>query len=199
MTRTRHILRIEASARQTGSVSRKLTARIIDHLGQQHALRVADRDVSQGLPFVNDEWVSANFTPEESRTAAQKEILRLSDRLIGEIMQADTLVMGVPIYNFSIPVSLKAWIDLIARAGVTFRYSSEGPVGLLQNKQAILAIASGGTSVGSEIDYATPYLRHALGFIGIHDVRLIAADALSQNADDKIQAADAMISALDLA
>ncbi len=85
---------------------------------------------------------------------------------------ADTLVIGLPIYNFGVPAALKAWVDQVARAGVTFRYTETGPKGLLTGKRAIIAVASGGTEAGSDVDFATGYIRHVLGFIGITDVHL---------------------------
>ena len=88
------------------------------------------------------------------------------------------LVIGLPIYNFSVPAAMKAWIDQIARVGVTFNYSENGPVGLMKKKRAIILLASGGTKVGSDIDFASEYMKHILGFIGITDVTIIAADAL---------------------
>lgn len=99
--------------------------------------------------------------------------------MVKELQQADTVVIGLPIYNFSVPAAFKAWIGLVARAGLTFSYTENGPKGLLEGKRAILAIASGGTAVGSEIDFATGYARHVLGFIGIHDVDVVAADRMA--------------------
>ena len=101
----------------------------------------------------------------------------------------DVVVIGAPMYNFSIPAALKAWIDLVARAGLTFRYTENGPVGMLENKKAYVMLATGGTSIGSEIDYASGYLRHVLGFLGIHDVELISAERMNFNdAESKQQA-----------
>ena len=194
-----NILRIEASARKTDSISRQLTSKIIDHLGGQTAIRVTERDVSKGLPVVSLEWVGANFTPAEQRTADQSTELALSDTLIEEIRQADTLVIGVPVYNFGIPASLKAWVDQITRAGVTFRYTENGPIGLMDGKRAIVVVASGGTPVGSDYDYASPYLKHILGFIGISDVTVIAADSLMQNTSEKIAEAETEIAQLQAA
>ena len=191
-----NILRIEASARETDSVSRQLTSKVIDHLGSQTAIRVSERNVSDGLPFVTSGWVSANFTPAEQRSGDQIAELRLSDELISELKNADTLVMGVPVYNFGIPASLKAWIDQITRAGVTFQYTENGPVGLLEGKRAIVVVASGGTPVGSDYDYASPYLKHILGFVGIKDVTIIAADSLMQNTPEKIAQAEKEITQL---
>ena len=175
--RTTNILRIDASSRKNGSGTRELADELISTLQKQ--LTIGDviiRDVAEGLPFVSEDWINANFTDETLRTSAQEKVLELSDQLITELEAADILVIGVPLYNFGIPASLKAWVDLIARARKTFRYTNNGPVGLLENKRAFLVVASGGTSVGSEIDFATGYMKHVLGFIGIHDVDVIAAD-----------------------
>ncbi len=199
MTNPNTILRIEASARRTGSISRELTSKVIDHLASQTAILVKERDVSEGLPFVDEEWVGSNFTPVDARSETQKAKLALSDSLIEELVAADTLVIGTPIYNFGIPATLKAWVDLIARVGVTFKYTENGPVGLLEGKRAIVLVASGGTPVGSDIDFATPYLRHALKFVGITDVTFVAADALGQNATEKVTAAKEEIELLKVA
>mgnify|MGYP006186890601 CR=1 FL=1 len=102
--------------------------------------------------------------------------LSLSDTLVAEIEAADTLIIGVALYNFSIPASLKLWIDLICRAQKTFAYLDGGPKGLMTGKKAIVCFASGGTSFGSDIDFASGYIRHILGFIGIKDVTFIVAD-----------------------
>ncbi len=190
------ILRIEASARDADSVSRQLTSKIIDQLGGLCAIRMINRDVSKGIPFVDAAWVGANFTPPEQRTPTQTSALSTSDRLIDELTQADTIVLGVPVYNFGIPASLKAWIDQITRAGVTFQYTENGPVGLLSGKRAIIVIASGGTLVGSTHDFASPYLKHIFGFIGITDVTIIAADSLMQNRPSKITEAETKIAQL---
>lgn len=168
------ILRIDASARVEASVTRQLVDRIEARLAPES---VTTRDlISDPLPLLSPEWLAANWTPEADRTAEQKETLALSDALIAEIEAADTLIIGAPIYNFGIPAALKAWIDLIARAGHTFNYTENGPVGLLEGKRAIIAVASGGTPFGSEIDFASGYLRHVMGFIGITDVTFVAAD-----------------------
>jgi FMN-dependent NADH-azoreductase len=120
--------------------------------------------------------VDANFTAPDQRNALQRAALVESDALVAELMATDVLVIGVPIYNFGIPAKLKAWVDMVARARVTFRYTEDGPVGLLRGKRAYFVVASGGTAVGSAIDFATGYLRHVLGFLGIDDVEIVAAD-----------------------
>ena len=189
---SRTILHIDASARSEGSVSRSLTARIVEKLGGE----VLRRDLASPIPQVSEEWIAANFTPAEGRTDAQAAALALSDALVAEVKAADVLVIGVPVYNFGVPAALKAWIDQIARAGVTFRYTETGPEGLLTGKRAILAMASGGTPAGSEIDFATGYMRHILGFIGITDVEIVAADRLMLDAEDSQSRASAQIEAL---
>ena len=119
--------------------------------------------------------MGANFTDPAVRTDAQRETLSGSDVLVAELKAADQIVIGAPIYNFSIPAALKAWIDQVARARETFRYTEAGPEGLLTGKTAWLVIASGGVPMDSAMDFATPYLRHVLGFLGIVDVRVIDA------------------------
>ncbi|TMV03748.1 FMN-dependent NADH-azoreductase [Ruegeria sediminis] len=172
----RTILHIDASARRTASTTRELSGQIVRHLGADRVIR---RDLASPLPLLTEDWINANFTPADQRDAVQRDLLALSDKLVDELRDADTIVIGLPIYNFSVPAAFKAWIDLVARAGVTFAYSENGPKGLLEGKRAILAIASGGTAVDSEIDFATGYARHVLGFIGIHDVEVIAADRMA--------------------
>lgn len=194
---TRTILRIDASARRQGSVSRDLTDSIIDRFGPD--TRVLTRDLATPPPLIDEDWIGANFTPAPDRTPAQKEKLAISDELVAELQAADTLVIGLPIYNFSVPAAMKAWIDQVARAGLTFRYTADGPQGLLSGKRAIVAVASGGTEAGSEIDFATGYLRHVLGFIGITDVVFVKADRLMIDAEATLKSAAEQVEALDLA
>lgn len=186
------ILHIDSSARTEGSVTRDLTAEIVEKLGGE----VIRRDLREDLPHISETWVKANFTPADDRDATQRDTLALSDSLVEELQTADTIVIGTPIYNFGIPAALKSWIDLVARAGLTFKYSETGPVGLLEGKRAILAVATGGTPVGSEIDFATGYLKHVLGFIGIQDVEVIAADRVMAQGQDAINDAKAKIEKL---
>lgn len=183
---THTVLNIQASARHDGSVTRQLSDKVLDATG---ANAMITRDLTKGLPLLDAAWLGANFTPVEERTDEDRKTLALSDSLIDEIKRADTLVIGTPIYNFSVPAVLKAWIDQVCRVGVTFKYTPNGPVGLLSGKRAIIVIASGGTSVGSDIDYASGYLKHIMGFIGINDVSIIAADALGKDSEAQIAAA----------
>ena len=138
---------------------------------------------------MTENWVAANFTDEAERSDAQKAELALSDTLVEELIAADILVIGTPIYNFGIPAALKAWIDMVARARMTFHYTANGPEGLLTGKKAYILVASGGTEIGSEIDFATGYLRHVLGFIGITDVTFIAADQQMVKGQAAVEAA----------
>lgn len=197
MTSYNRILRIDASARTTGSTTRLLADKTMEYFASAGAVQVNERDVAQGLPFVDEAWVTANFTPVDARQPEHKSQLAFSDKLVSEIQNADTLVIATPIYNFGVPATLKAWVDMVARVGVTFRYTENGPVGLLEGKRAVILVASGGTKVGSEIDFATPYLKQALKFIGITDVTIIAADALGVDAEEKIATATREIAALD--
>ena len=190
---TKTILHIDASARRTGSATRDLSDRIVKHLG---AGRIIRRDLATPLPLLTEDWIAANFTPLDQRDAVQRDQLALSDELVKEIQDADTLVIGLPIYNFSVPAAFKAWIDLVARVGVTFAYTEDGLKGLLDGKRAVLAVASGGTAVGSEADYATNYAKHVLGFIGIHDVDVIAADQMALDAEESVKNAHRAVSEL---
>lgn len=183
---THTVLNIQASARHDGSVTRQLSDTVLAEIKPD---TVITRDLAQGLSLLDSAWLGANFTPADDRTDAQRNTLSLSDSLIEEIKKADTLLIGSPVYNFSVPAVLKAWIDQIARVGVTFKYTPDGPVGLLSGKRAIIVIASGGTAVGSDIDYASGYLKHIMRFVGITDVTVIAADALGNDAGTKIAAA----------
>ncbi|MBN7783805.1 NAD(P)H-dependent oxidoreductase [Ponticoccus gilvus] len=187
------LLRIDASARTEGSTSRALTDRIAAKLAPA---RTVTRDLSGGLPLIDASWIAANFTPEADRTDAHRAALALSDDLIAELKAADTLLIGVPVYNFGVPTGLKAWVDQVARAGVTFRYTEAGPEGLLKGKRAILAVASGGTEVDSPIDFATPYMRHMLGFMGITDIQVVRSDRQMVDATASSARADTDIEGL---
>ena len=173
-----NILRIDASARNSGSTTRQLTDKLVSHLIEQgYGANVVQRDLALTPPaLLTEGWVGANFTDDADRSDEQKSLLASSDELIAELEATNTIVIGVPVYNFAIPASLKAWVDLIARARRTFRYTEAGPEGLLKDKKAYLVVASGGVPVGSDYDFATGYLRHVLGFVGITDVTIIAAD-----------------------
>ena len=196
MTTVGTYLRIDASARRQGSDSRRLGDLLIEALTTRGEIaKGSTRDVSDGLPFVTEDWVEANFTPDDVRTATHKETLSLSDSLVDELKSADVLIITTPTYNFGIPSTLKAWIDLIARARLTFKYTENGPVGLLDGKKAYVVMTSGGTPFGAPADFVSPYLKHVLGFVGLEDVEFIAADSRNRG-DVSLEAAQDRIAAM---
>jgi FMN-dependent NADH-azoreductase len=171
------------SSPRTNSVSRKLNRELA---GQWAAAnpdgRIIERDLSDGsIPYLSEPWIEAAYTPESARTAAQREMLALSDRLIDEVFAADAIVLGIPMHNFSVPATFKAWIDQIARAGKTFSYGDQGPQGLIpSNKKVIAVLTRGGVYAGEgaegATDFQVSYLRRILGLIGLTDVTFIHAD-----------------------
>lgn len=167
---THTVLHINSSARTEGSLSRIKSSEIVADL---NADTVLTRDLAQGLPFLDATWVTSTFMAPDERDAAQVKALEFSNELVAEVQAADTIVIGTAMYNFSIPAVLKAWIDQIARAGVTFTYTETGPKGLLEGKKAIITIATGGVQLGTEYDFASAYLRQVLGFVGITDVTIL--------------------------
>lgn len=180
-----NILRIDASMRKGGSVSREVSDLLISQISDEHT-EVTIRDLIDGVSLINEGWIGANFTDSSERTNEQKAALAESDALISEIQLADTLVIGLPIYNFSAPAAFKAWIDQICRARVTFKYTENGPVGLLENKKAYVVVTSGGVPLGSAYDFLTGWTKQVLGFIGISDVTLIDASGLNIDAEAAI-------------
>ncbi len=196
-TKTLRILEVSASGRRNGSITRELSTDLIAALGDRFgSVQLTRRDLLHGVPFVDEAWIEANFTPDESRTQMHKDTLAYSDELVNELKDADVLLIGAPIYNFSIPAALKAWIDMIARARSTFRYTENGPVGLLKGKKAYLVVATGGVPVGSAMDFATPYLRHALAFVGITEVEIVTADRINRDKHESMDRARAQIADL---
>lgn len=174
-----NILHITASIRGDESVSNALGNRLVEGLAAKTGASVTRRDLSANdLPYVSAERFAANLTPAADRTPEQAELAAIADTLIAELQAADTIVIASPIYNFGVPATVKAWADLVARAGTTFKYTETGPVGLLEGKKAYLAIASGGTPVGSDIDFMSRWLIFFLGFLGISDVEVVAADGI---------------------
>ncbi|MFO6448635.1 FMN-dependent NADH-azoreductase [Erythrobacter sp. NE805] len=187
-----NILYVTASIRADAeSVSRGLGQRIAQGLAAKTGASVTTRDLAANdLPYVSAERFAANLTPAAERTPEQAELAAIADQLIAELMAADAIVIATPVYNFGPPATLKAWADLVARAGTTFRYTANGPEGLLTGKKAYLAIATGGTQVGSEIDFMSGWLRFFLGFLGITDVAVVAADGImGEGGEAKIAAA----------
>ena len=148
---------------------------------RKSGVNLVNRDLSSGIGIVNSVWIEAERTSEENRTSDQRALLSQSDALVAELQSADEIVIATPIYNFSVPAALKAWIDLICREQITFAYDNDQPRGLLANKRATVIITSGGTIGTSDIDYASDYIKHILEFIGILDVTVIDVTGLAKN------------------
>lgn len=192
------ILRIDSSIKTEGSISRQLTDQIIERLQAQHSdAEITTRDLGVApVAAADSDWLVAVNTPTEHRSPEQAKIADLSDALIAELKDADLVVIGMPIYNFTMPAQLKSWLDQMARAGETFQYTETGPVGLVEGTRAIVAYSSGGTPFGSEIDFASGYLKHMLGFFGISDVQFVASDKSAIDADASLEAANNDIAGL---
>lgn len=184
------VLRIDSSARREGSVSRAIGDEVIRRLKNRHAeMDVVNLDLAAGMAHIDGDWVGANFTPEDARSAVQRERLATSDEAVAALKAADAIVLTVPVYNFSVPSVLKAWIDHVCRAGLTFRYTESGPQGLLADRPVYLVMASGGVPFGSPVDFASGYLQQVFRFIGIEDVRLIGAERVAADAEAARQTA----------
>ncbi len=174
-----NILHITASIRGDESISNSLGNKLVEGLAAQQKASVTHRNLAANdIPFIDAERFAANLAPHADRTAQQAELAAIADTLIDELQTADTIVFSTPVYNFSVPATVKAWADLVARAGTTFKYTENGPQGLLTGKKAYITVASGGTQIGSDIDFMTPWLKFFLGFLGITDVEVIAADGI---------------------
>ena len=176
-----NILQINASARREGSNSTRLANTVVDRLKAANPdAEVTLRDLAvTPHPMLDEAALGALFTPADQRTPEQADRAALDDALIAEIQAHDTIVLGVPMYNFGIPVQLKNWIDAIARAGVTFRYTEAGPEGLLKGKKVYLALARGGLYRDTDKDAQVPYLKNVLGFLGMTDLSFIYAEGLN--------------------
>lgn len=169
------VLHIDSSSNLTTSKSRALSRKLVN---AQAPAQIIRRDLATDpLPFVDEAWINARLISSDELTPADKDILALSDDLVAELQAADIIVIGVPLYNFGAPAVLKAWIDLVARPKVTFRYTPTGPIGLLTDKKAIIAPASGGVPIGAAADHMTPHLKMFLAFLGITDVTIAQTDA----------------------
>ncbi|MEH6557308.1 MAG: NAD(P)H-dependent oxidoreductase [Oceanicoccus sp.] len=191
------VLHINSSARLNNSNSRIIGQYLVDAMKQP----VISRDLAQQpLPPISaEDLVGVHGSSDDQRPSLQTQ-LSLSESLIDELRSADTLVLASPIYNFGIPASLKQWIDAICRAGVSFKYTEQGPVGLLGVERAVIITSSGGTPIGSEMDFASRYLEHICRFIGISDVFHIDASGSKGSPEQVIaqgkQQVDSLISTL---
>ena len=180
-----NILQINASARREAANSTRVANSIVARLQSANpAARLTVRDLAvTPHPVLDEAALGALFTPAEKRNAEQAARVALDDVLIAEIQAADAIVLGVPMYNFGVPVQLKNWIDAVARNGVTFRYTEKGPEGLLQGKTVYVALARGGSYRGTEADSQVPYLKTVLGFLGMTEVHFIYAEGLNMGAE----------------
>jgi FMN-dependent NADH-azoreductase len=177
---SKNILRIDASMRKTDSYSRDLLDKLIKQLNGEKGInvKVTTRDLADGISLINEQWIAANFTAIDERNEDQHKSLIASDTLVDELNKAELIVIGLPIYNFGVPAAFKAWIDQVVRSKLTFQYTDTGPVGLLNNKKAYIIVASGGTKLGTELDFISDYVRHVLGFIGITDITFIDSSSV---------------------
>lgn len=177
-----NILHLDSAITADASVSRQLTADILARLTAANPdATVTYRDLSQGVPAIDTAWFKGVRVGTDDPTPQQQAQIDTSNTLLAEVQAADTLVIGLPVYNFFLPSQLKTWLDQIARAGVSFRYTADGPEGLLTGKRAFVAYTAAGTPMGSDLDHASGYLRHMLGFLGITDVTFVAADGLAMD------------------
>lgn len=188
-----NILQVNSSARTAangqGSQSTLLASEVVAQWVRRHPdAQVAVRDLArQPHPVLDEAALGALFTPPEQRTPEQAARVALDDALIAEIQAADVVVLGAPMYNFGITAQLKNWIDAIARARVTFRYTAEGVEGLLKGKQVIVVLTRGGIHRDTPNDSQVPYLQSVLGFLGMSDVRFIYAEGLAMGPDAEAQ------------
>lgn len=176
-----NILQINSSARGGNSHSTRLAGEIVARLQSIQAdTRLSVRDLGQTPhPALDEKALQALFTPAEQRTPEQAARVALDDALIAEIKAADAVVLGVPMYNFGVTAQLKNWIDAIARAGVTFRYTDTGPEGLLKGKKVYVALTRGGQYRNTPTDSQVPYLKTVLGFLGLTDIEFVYAEGLA--------------------
>jgi FMN-dependent NADH-azoreductase len=191
------LLHISVSPRGSYSISRRLSdAAVADWKKRNPAGRVIERDLARTqLTFVDLDWIAGVYSPPEQHNESHKKALAISDELVSELVAADEVILGTPMYNFAVPAALKAWVDHVVRAGKTFRYTAAGkPEGLLagKNKKVLAIVASGGSYVEgpalTALDFEVPYLRFIFGFIGITDVRFIQAGGTAGVSQGRVSA-----------
>jgi FMN-dependent NADH-azoreductase len=181
------LLQLKTSLFADGGQSTQLTERFVAAWRAANpGAKVIVRDIGrEPVPHLTAERFGAFVAPSESHTAEQLAVVKFSDALIDELRRADVIVIGLPMYNFGVPSSLKAYFDHIARAGVTFRYTPQGPVGLLTGKKVYVFATRGGAYAGTALDTQTTYVRDFLRFIGIDDVEFVYVEGLSLGAEQK--------------
>ena len=184
------ILQINASARSNGANSTRVADAITARLQAARPDAVVETlDLArEPHPVLDEPALGALFTPAGQRSAEQAARVAIDDARIAQLQSADAIVIGVPMYNFGVPVQLKAWIDAVARAGVTFRYTATGPEGLVKGKKVYVALARGGVYRDSPTDSQVPYLKTMLGFLGMTDVEYVYAEGLAMG-EESVQRA----------
>jgi FMN-dependent NADH-azoreductase len=192
------ILQIKASVFNGSGQSSRLSDQLVAQLRAQNpGAEVVQRDlVADPVPHLDAARVGAFFAKAEARTAEQKAVIAYSDALIDEVRQADVIVLGLPMYNFGVPSQLKAWFDHLARAGVTFKYTDKGAVGLLTGKKAYVVATRGGVYGAAQNEFETGFVRQFLGFVGITDVEFVVAEGLAlgeESLNKSIAAAQAQV------
>jgi len=184
---SRTVLHVDSSIKGDQSDSRKLSGELINLWKKQFSgdvIRIRDI-ISHPLPHIDGDLLAGLFTAEASHTKAMKMALERADELLEEFMAADVVVIGAPMYNFGIPSPLKAWIDYICRAGRTFAYSENGPVGLVKNKKILIVSTRGSIFEESPMDHQETYLQTVFGFLGIDDIQVIRAEGLALGDDHR--------------
>jgi FMN-dependent NADH-azoreductase len=181
------LLQINASIHAEQGQSSQLATRFVQAYATAHPQsRIVLRDLAgDTVPHLSAERFAAFLSKPQERSAAQSDVVAYSDALIAELKRADIIVLGLPMYNFGVPSQLKAYFDHIARAGETFRYTANGPVGLLQGKKAYIFAARGGLYAGTTLDTQTSYVRDFLRFVGIEDIEFVYAEGLAISAESK--------------
>jgi FMN-dependent NADH-azoreductase len=193
------LLQINASIHADHGQSSQLASRFVQaFMRARPDWRIVLRDLAgDTVPHLSAERFAAFVSTPQQRTAAQREVIAYSDALIAELKQADVIVLGLPMYNFGVPSQLKAYFDHIARAGETFRYTANGPVGLLQGKQAYVFAARGGLYAGTALDTQTNYVRDFLRFVGIGDIEFVYAEGLAISPESKASGLAAAAAAIE--
>lgn len=181
------ILQVDSSPRSDRSISRKLTKQFVQTWQSYDPEGVVTyRDVGRfSIPPIDEDWIAAAFTPPEQLTSNVKTALTISDQLIDELLAADFLVFGIPMYNYSVPANFKAYIDQIVRVRRTFTVDSDGYKGLVNGKKAVVITTRGGSYAGGPLDFQEPYLRAVFEFIGITDIAFIHAENLAMGAEER--------------
>ena len=187
------IYQIDSSARKKGSTSRALAKKLLDKIKKPED-EVIYRDLNDEMVFVSGLTESGMNIDEKDQNENHKKMFKLSDQLVKELKESDIIIISAPIYNYGPPATLKAWSDLAARVGETFRFKSNGRrEGLLKNKHAYLVITSGGTKLNSSEDFLTPWLKFILNFFGIEKVDIISADQMALDYEKSIKEAESQI------